>query len=798
MKKIAFILFLLIPLLAGATDYYVKTAGNDSNTGLSDAQAWKTIIKVNSEWSSGKFIPGDRIYFNRGDIFTGTITVASSGSPLSSITIGAYGTGIPPRISGFTIVPAWTDEGDGIYSATIHPQSFPNMLTIDGIHYAKGRWPNDTWMTIDSRTSTSITDAALPSSPDWDGGEIVIRKNAWIIDRTEILNHSGTHLGFNDTGYDPVAGWGYFIQNHQSALDKYGEWCYDEDDTKLYVYFGSVNPATVTTRVSTRDTGITLQSRNYITITGLTIEGANSSGIYISASDYITIQECKIQFCGDAAIDGAHNGGNNSLGFRAINDTIYHVQNQGIVLFGEFDGALIQGCKLDSIGMFPGMNFNGDGQNNAIKLHGSNHVVEYNWIKDVGYNGIDFGGNQVKVRYNFIDGFGSVKDDVGGIYTTCFTTLWVGREIENNIVLNGWGAPAGRAEDTYSTTGIYADQREANLTISGNTVYNVGQGIFLHNAHECQVFGNTVYDAKAGALWIQHDNAYPDDPTRNLEIRNNKLLTVGPWAADANAHGYVMYSRLGLNDNYLFGSSSDNIICRFFGESTAPYYLIKLMGADWSGRFYSLTQWKLNSGQDQNSTGNLGPRVTSTSELHFIYNSLRINNTFTLSATLQDVAGLNYSGTISLPPFTSLVLLGSGTITDNVDPGQLPSSYPVVQSFLSGITEISAYVGATITNDGGSAVTARGICWSTTINPDITDPHSSNGTGTGTFYHTISGLTKGTTYYVRAYATNSTGTGYSANMTFTTTGISDAQFVKHEEEFVSHEGKFVKVQESEE
>lgn len=773
MRKVLVILFLCLCSLLKATDYYVKASGSDSNTGLSDAQAWKTITKVNSEWSAGKFIPGDAIYFNKGDTFSGTLTVASSGSSLANITIGAYGTGLPPVISGFSTVSTWTDEGDGVYSATIHPQSFPNMFTIDGIVYAKGRWPDDTWMSIDACTSTSITDAALPASPDFDGAEIVIRKNAWIIDHSTIINHNGTIIIFYDVGRDPVAGWGYFIQNHLLTLDRYGEWYYDDDNFKLYVYFGSVSPATVTTKVSSRDANLVMQARNYITIKGITFEGANSSGIYVSSSDYITIQECKIQFCGDAAIDGAHNGGNSSLVFRAINDTIYHAQNQGIVLFSEFDGALIQGNKIDSIGMFPGHNFNGDGQNNAIKLHGSNHVVEYNTITDVGYNGIDFGGNQVKVRYNFIDGFGSVKDDVGGIYTTCFTTLWVGREIENNIVLNGWGALGGRPDSEYSTTGIYADQREANLTISGNTVYNVSAGIYLHNAHECQVFGNTVYDAKAGALWVQHDNAYPDDPTRNLEIENNKFLTVGPWAADANAHAYVFYSRLGLSDNYNFGTADNNILCRFFGEATAPYYLIKLMGADWVGSFYTLTQWKANSGEDQNSTGNLGGSPTDEEELHFIYNPLKINNTFTLSDAMKDVAGVSYSGTITLAPFTSLVLIGSGTVTDNIDPGQFPSSYPVVYGFMiSGITDTTAYVGGNITDDGGSDVTARGICWSTSINPDLTDDYSLNGTGLGTFYHLITGLTRGTTYYARVYATNSTGTAFSSNLIFTTSGYS--------------------------
>ena len=78
-----------MPLLG--TDYYVKTAGSDSNTGLSDAQAWKTITKVNTVWAAGTFAPGDCIYFNRGDTFYGTLTITESGSSSADITVGAYG-----------------------------------------------------------------------------------------------------------------------------------------------------------------------------------------------------------------------------------------------------------------------------------------------------------------------------------------------------------------------------------------------------------------------------------------------------------------------------------------------------------------------------------------------------------------------------------------------------------------------------------------------------------------------------------------------------------------------------------
>lgn len=84
------------------------------------------------------------------------------------------------------------------------------------------------------------------------------------------------------------------------------------------------------------------------------------------------------------------------------------------------------------------------------------------------------------------------------------------------------------------------------------------------------------------------------------------------------------------------------------------------------------------------------------------------------------------------------------------------------------ITETSATSGGNITSDEGSTVTSRGICWSETSNPTIVDNKTSDGNGIGTFTSTITGLLGGKTYYVRAYATNSTGTSYGNAVKFTT------------------------------
>jgi len=86
----------------------------------------------------------------------------------------------------------------------------------------------------------------------------------------------------------------------------------------------------------------------------------------------------------------------------------------------------------------------------------------------------------------------------------------------------------------------------------------------------------------------------------------------------------------------------------------------------------------------------------------------------------------------------------------------------------SSLTATTASSGGDITDDNGSDITERGVCWSTTVNPTISDSHTSDGTGKGVFTSNLTGLTSGTKYYVKAYATNSAGTSYGNEINFTT------------------------------
>lgn len=130
--------------------------------------------------------------------------------------------------------------------------------------------------------------------------------------------------------------------------------------------------------------------------------------------------------------------------------------------------------------------------------------------------------------------------------------------------------------------------------------------------------------------------------------------------------------------------------------------------------------------------------------------NLNSNTTYYLKAYATNDYGTAYSEEIS---FTTL---------------KMPF---IVGTKISTITDVNAISGGNVISDGGSEVTARGVCWSQKSYPTIDDTKTIDASGTGAFTSIISGLSIGTRYYVRAYATNSDGTSYGNEESFVTNPI---------------------------
>ncbi len=130
---------------------------------------------------------------------------------------------------------------------------------------------------------------------------------------------------------------------------------------------------------------------------------------------------------------------------------------------------------------------------------------------------------------------------------------------------------------------------------------------------------------------------------------------------------------------------------------------------------------------------------------------------------------MNFTKTVFFLLMAVVFVSMSGCSSDDTSTNSKNPTVPVLTTAtVTNVTQTTAECGGNITSDGGAAVTARGVCWSTNALPTIADSETTDSSGTGSYASAISGLTPNTPYYVRAYATNSAGTGYGDEKSFTT------------------------------
>lgn len=170
-----------------------------------------------------------------------------------------------------------------------------------------------------------------------------------------------------------------------------------------------------------------------------------------------------------------------------------------------------------------------------------------------------------------------------------------------------------------------------------------------------------------------------------------------------------------------------------------------------TGSSISFTDLSSNSPTSWSWTFQGGTPATSTAQNTTVqYNTA---GTYTVTLTATNANGNN-----------------TKTKTAYITVTTLSNQIPILSTTaISNIANNTASSGGTITTQGSSAVTARGVCWSTSPSPTIANSKTTDGTGTGSFTSAITGLTANTTYYVRAYATNSNGTAYGNQLVFLTT-----------------------------
>ncbi|MFD2035791.1 Ig-like domain-containing protein [Belliella marina] len=560
-------------------DYYFSTSDGDDSRRAVEAQnpdtPWKTIEKLNQIIPS--LLPGDKVLFKRGDTFYGSVDITQSGTVAAPIVFGSFGSGDKPIISGFTEIDSWVLVGEGVFESTEKfSMDFPlKVVTISGEIQEIGRYPNfddpnHGYLRIESISGNQVIGSSeLNNSHNWEGADVVIRKNPWIIDKHPIQSNSGNQIGYTKPNqYNASVGYGFFIQNHIKTLDKQGEWFYDDKKNKLNVFFGSGNPQSEIVKISTVENVISLrQGVSYITFSNLDIQGGNRAGISIDHGQQIEVLETNISFTGNYAIYGLL-----SHELKVEKCRIFQSLNNAIFVANAGKDVVIRDNEILDTYMFNGMGENSDMKGQAIYITSNSHngLIVGNRIINTGYHGIYFGGNGTVVKNNFIDNFCVHKTDGGGIYT------WEGprnqslenRVIEGNIIVNGLGYKSGtRLQGTINkpaVEGIYLDDNTAGVLIKNNTLANnSGNGIYIHNARNLVIQGNLLYN-NMNQILFGDDNLGAD--IRNVSVENNTFFSLFPFQY------FVKFSCSNNNSFENMGSFSNNSFASPFGTDFGFLY----------------------------------------------------------------------------------------------------------------------------------------------------------------------------------------------------------------------------------
>lgn len=545
----------------GPTTYYVAPDGDDTNAGTSSDSPWKSIAKANTV----NLQPGDSILFKRGATYYGALTIKQSGNASAPITIGAYGDGSKPVISGFSTLSGWKSIGNNVYEASCTEcGSKVNMVAINGVPQAMGRYPNadsanSGYLTYSKHSGSytsvvdnslinaaaTITDPSLADSPDWTGAQLVVRKNHWVLDRGAITGQSGGTISYiSPSQYTPMNNYGYFIQNSLKTLDEQGEWYYNPSSKVVDLYYGS-DPSSALVQASSIDSVLAITARDYISIQDISIQGANINGIDVRAATGVQVSGVDISLSGQ---DGVF--GNRVTNFSISNSNIANSNSDGIECAYMCNSTTISNNTIQNSGLLPGMGNDGSSSYLGVLVSGTNNTVASNTIRKTGYIGLRFYGDGAVIQGNTIDGFALVKDDGGGIYTG--QGDGGNKKIINNIISNGIGANNGTVPYVYcgqatAVHGIYLDYGTNNVEISGNTISNSGSGIYISNSYNATIKNNTIRNNLVQLL-MAHDVF---DPIRNIIATGNTFTS----SSDAELSVCALTS---ANDIAQFGAFSNN------------------------------------------------------------------------------------------------------------------------------------------------------------------------------------------------------------------------------------------------
>ncbi len=638
---LTFILIISIPLLFSlnsfATNYYVSSEGDDSRSGTSAVDAWKSLKRLNNLVPK----PGDSIFFRRGDEWNGTVTVNMFGKEGSPVVYGAYGEGERPKIYGSEIIPGWKKHSGNIYKARFDQKI--NQLFLEGKKMTAARYPNSGYLFITSSSNpTSLTAEELPDAIDYSGAKWFGRTNYFTTSLLEVKSSHNKVLVINEAPRFPLKkGLGFFLMNKLEFLDQPGEWFYDEESKMVYLWTpGGDSPENYIIRGSVYNDGLYVSGKNYITIRDIHFLHQAEKGIHLKNSNYLVIDNNAFSYSDGYGIYSL----TEATDLVITNNHVTGVNHYGMYL--RISNSLISNNKLSEIALLENIGITGTGEDNfggGIYVAGEKgkNKITYNRLEKIGSTGILFARPENKIECNFIKDVGLLKSDMGGIYTSWYKKSASqgpeGSTIRNNIILNVVGEKYGYTSTRNMGEGIYIDESATGVIIENNTIAHCSNsGIKLHKTENITVNNNTIFDTR------QSIHVLKSEGTEENQITNNILIAVSD------------------NDDYLkrqvlINESEGNA----FYDYNEYIHLYENKEIFFNGSdYYTFNKWQSSNRNEINSRALTTLLLPGEKEL-LLYNDSPQEKTINLKGKdLKDIRGEKITGDIRLQPYTSVILIG--------------------------------------------------------------------------------------------------------------------------------------------
>ncbi|MFB6341513.1 right-handed parallel beta-helix repeat-containing protein [Saccharicrinis sp. FJH62] len=567
MKTVKIIsIFLLLPFTFFAKNYYVSTAGNDANDGLSPDKPWRSLAMV----EGASLFAGDNVFLNGNDVFTESLTLSSKfGTASSPIKITSYGSG-KAVISGSNELTGWINEGGNIWSATVSETAYQlfkngNPLTTARIPEIKDKYAGELnfyHITTVINSNYSFTSEDLIGAPDLTGATLHVGTWEWLLKTAKISAFDSS------TGKVTVAtdifdvfhvGNRFFINDDWDLLNSEGDWIYDAANNKVYLYSASVPSGMAYANKS--EYGITIKSGSNVTVENLIIQHFNDGGIYSSGTTNLKIINCQI-------IDNYKDGIRLQDGEKSYIDSCEVTGTTEIAIRNNNDYSKISNCDVHDVGLSSYLNKEGYITGFAISSVGYMDSIINNKVTDIGYNAISF-KDHATVENNVVKYVNLTTIDGGAIYSY----QGKGGTIKNNIVI------CHPNITELKSNGIYMDNYTHDVDISGNTVIGFNNNIFVNkNAYSISIRNNIAYDASSAGCLIT--------TAKSIQFYNNTVFNIESNTPPLYVTGITDWSNLKCDSNLYYNTS---------GFATA--YIS-------SDGYYGLKEWQYKTNNDLHSREN--------------------------------------------------------------------------------------------------------------------------------------------------------------------------------------------------